>query len=181
MAGLMTRRILIGALAGAAVAGGFGLRGTLADGHSIEVVGTDGERRTWTADDLANLPQTDVSGGWTDSEEGAEFTARGPLLAEVVLASQPQSDPETAARYAVVVIGADGYRAVYGWGELAPEIGAAPVVLALEFDGEPLRDEFRPAWVVSAADRSSPRSVFGVSRIEVRDLGENPGMATPEA
>jgi hypothetical protein len=56
-----------------------------------------------------------------------------------------------------------------------------PVVLALEFDGEPLREEFRPAWVVSAADRSSLRSVFGVSRIEVRDLGENPGMVTPEA
>ena len=40
-----------------------------------------------------------------------------------------------------MVTGADGYQVALGWGELDPEFGAAPILLAYLSDGQPMGDK----------------------------------------
>lgn len=165
----MSRRTILAAAAGAVAVAGVRFAGVAAAEMTVKVGGAVDKPAEHTAADLAALPQTEVEGAWTDTDDGAPFTAKGPLLYDVVMASEPNVGPEALARMAVVITGTDGYKGTFSWVELMPEGGAAPVVVALEFNGEPIRTIFQPAWVVSAGDKLSLRSVFSLASIDLVD------------
>jgi len=147
---------------------------------SISVEGLVAKPRTWTAEELAALPQETVSGAWSDVNDGAPFTARGPKLQAVLAASEPNVDRETASRTVVVITGRDGYESVFAWGEIAADLSDVPVILALEMDGKPLEADRGPAQAVNPNDSSQLRAVFEIATVEVRDLGGG-SAATPAA
>jgi len=146
-----------------------GLRTAAAAEMTVKVGGAVDKPAEYTAADFAAMPQTEVKGAWSDTEDGAEFTAKGPLLYDVVMASQPNVGPEMLARMVVVVTGVDGYAGSFSWAELMPDSGAEPVIVGLEYNGEPIRIIFNPAWIIGAGDKMSLRSVFALASIDLVD------------
>jgi DMSO/TMAO reductase YedYZ molybdopterin-dependent catalytic subunit len=159
---------LAAAAGGAVVLGKSGARAE--DALTISVGGEVGQQAKLTVADLDALPPHGVSGAWSDADEGAHFTASGPLLYDVINACMPLVGQESLARMGVVVTGADGYTSVFSWIEIAPEGSSDPVIVATEFNGEPLRDIFQPAWVINPEDKTSLRAVFSVVSLEFLDL-----------
>ncbi|MCS7256735.1 MAG: molybdopterin-dependent oxidoreductase [Thermomicrobium sp.] len=74
----------------------------------------------------------------------------------------------------VVVTGRDGYEVVVGLGEIDPNFGARPILLAWEEDGAPLAGERGPFRLVVPGDVRGGRYVTGVVKIEVRDIDSPP-------
>ena len=70
-----------------------------------------------------------------------------------------------------MVTGADGYQVVFGWGDLDPDFGAAPILLAYTRDGQPMGDRQGMARLVVPGDKRGGRHVNRLTRIEVRDIG----------
>ena len=75
----------------------------------------------------------------------------------------------------MVVTGADGYQVALGWGELDPDFGAAPIMLAYLSDGQPMGDKVGMARLVVPDDKRGGRYVSTVKSIEIKD----PGPAQP--
>jgi hypothetical protein len=78
-------------------------------------------------------------------------------------------------RVTVMVTGADGYQVALGWGELDPDFGAAPILLAYSSGGQPMGDKQGMARLVVPGDKRGGRYVSTVKSIELRD----PGPAQP--
>lgn len=180
---MVNRRAL---LAVAAVAGvgsaAFRIPSSAAADLMVAVGGEVEKAAEFSAADLAAMPQTEVKGAWSDTDEGAPFTAKGPLLYDVINACLPVIAPENLARMGVVVTGSDGYQSAFSWSEIAPEGSNVPVIVAVEYNGAPLRSIFLPAWVISPNDSSSLRSVFSIAKLDLINFGAAAAaQATPTA
>jgi molybdate transport system substrate-binding protein len=94
----------------------------------------------------------------------------GALLWDVVGASQPNFNADVRndklSMY-LVVTGTDGYQAVIAWGEIDPEWGNQPILLAYDESGEPL--EGGTIRLVVPGDLRGGRYVSGVTNISLRD------------
>ena len=180
-AGITRRTVLLGTGGALALAMLGRSPAAAQEAPSISVEGLVAKPRTWTAEELAALPQETVSGAWSDVNDGAPFTARGPKLLDVLEASEPRVDRDTASRMIVVITGRDGYQSVFAWGELAVDLSDFPVILALEMDGKALDAERGPAQAVNPNDSSELRAVYEIASIELRDIrGDDAGAeATP--
>lgn len=138
---------------------------------AFAVAGLVGAPRGFTRDDLGGLPQVTlpvVFGSGSGVESGL-FT--GPRLLDVLAAGGPTFPPERNARLRTYVLatGADGYQAVLAWGELDPDFGAQPVLVAWQRDGQPLGEGQGVARLVVPADKRGGRHVATVTRLELRD------------
>ena len=78
-------------------------------------------------------------------------------------------------RVTIMVTAADGYQVVFGWGDVDPDFGAMPIMLAVERDGQPLGERQGMARLVVPGDKRGGRYVSMVKSIELRD----PGPAQP--
>lgn len=99
-------------------------------------------------------------------------TVRGVRLTAVLeRAGLVEADRHGWRRSVVLVTATDGYKVAFSLPELTnTEVGSA-VLLVYERDGQPLADREGRIALVSARDqRSGPRSVRWLSRIEVRLL-----------
>jgi DMSO/TMAO reductase YedYZ molybdopterin-dependent catalytic subunit len=74
----------------------------------------------------------------------------------------------------VVVIGSDGYDAIFSLAELDPDFGAEIVLIAYAKDGQPLPQNEGMARAVIGTDKRGGRLVSNVVRIEVRDVDSPP-------
>ena len=75
-----------------------------------------------------------------------------------------------ADRDYLVVTGGDGFRAVYSLAETDGSVQLHPVILADHMDGAPLIAHDAPFRLVVDGDQKPARSVYAVSRIEVKVL-----------
>jgi len=75
-----------------------------------------------------------------------------------------------ADRDYLVVTGGDGFRAVYSLAETDGSVQRHPVILADRMDGAPLIAHDAPYRLVVDGDQKPARSVYAVTRIEVRTL-----------
>lgn len=73
-------------------------------------------------------------------------------------------------RTIIIVTGSDGYEAVFSAGEIAPDFGGAPILVAYEANGQPLEDG-GSARIVAPGDRHGGRFVNCIAKIEVRNAG----------
>jgi len=98
----------------------------------------------------------------------------GILLPELLREAAIKEDERHALRRTyVVAVATDGYQAVFSWGELFNTSVGKSVLVAYERDGAPLRDgEGKFALVSLADERSGPRHVKWLSRIDVRRVPE---------
>jgi DMSO/TMAO reductase YedYZ molybdopterin-dependent catalytic subunit len=142
---------------------------------SFAVAGLVAAPRSFSLDDLVALPQVDlpVTFGAGQSIQSAVFT--GPTLLDVLNAAGgpafPPGRDNNKLRTYVLATGADGYQALLAWGEIDPDFGAEPVLVAWARDGQPLGDGQGMARLVVPGDKRGGRHVATLARLEVRDGG----------
>ena len=119
----------------------------------------------WTLDDLKKMPaqHADVSFQTDKGPVTASFT--GVKLWSLIEAAGGIDDAAKGAalRHAIRVTATDGYVMVTSTGEIAPELGDKPALVAYERDGKPL-DNFR---IVMPGDKRGGRNVHDVVTIKV--------------
>ncbi len=145
---------------------------------SVELKGLVGSPRSFSREDLMALPAetvqvTYLAGQGTD---GGSFTGTRLLnLFDAAGGAKLPTDFNNAKlRLNVMVTAADGYQVSFGWGELDPEYGATPVLLAYARDGQPMGEKQGMARIVVQSDKRGGRYVSMVKSIELRDPGPAP-------
>ncbi len=131
------------------------------------VVTGPGITTNFSAAKIAQLPSIKVSVSIGTMHGTFRGSFEGPLL-WTILQDAGVVDPKKPRKQvgeAVLVTGRDGYTAVFGAGEIAPEFEGKLIVLADRVDGKPLGpDHLR---IVVPGDRRGGRSVRDVIRIAV--------------
>jgi hypothetical protein len=95
--------------------------------------------------------------------------------AEVDLNMSPgtaSSRKNHALRFAVVVVGRDGYTAVFSLAEIVPEVGGRQVWLALDASGKPFAEGEGHMRVISPDDKNLSRWVRDVGTIQIVDASK---------
>jgi molybdate transport system substrate-binding protein len=145
----------------------------------VAVMGLVGNPRSFTMDDLKQLPAETVDVSFQAGQGTTTASFTGTRLLNVFDAAGgaklPNDINNAKLRTTVMVTGADGYQVALGWGELDPEFGAAPIMLAYMQDGKPMGDKQGMARLVVPGDKRGGRYVSTVKSIEIRD----PGPAEP--
>ena len=134
-----------------------------------ELYGPSGKSLCLTKGVLAGLER----GTATMVNHGAPHTYEGVVLTELLrLVDAPTGARVHAAAVKdyVVVTGADGFRAVLSLAETDASVQAHPVILADKMDGASLIAHDAPYRVVVDGDKKPSRSVYAVTRIEVKVL-----------
>ncbi len=72
-------------------------------------------------------------------------------------------------RKSIVATGSDNYEATIAWGEIDPDFGNAPILIAWAEDGKPLSGAGGPLRLVVPTDKRGGRYVSGLVTLDVRD------------
>jgi hypothetical protein len=159
---------IVGALAGGAARGAEPAAGPApATAAPLLIAGPGGTPVEMRPEALARLPVQQVTVSFLAEHGTRSASFEGRLLWSVLqqAGAIDPAKPRDQVSETVVIIGRDGYRAVLGLGELAPEFEGKAVILAEKMDGQPLGvDHLR---VVVPLDKRGGRSVRDVARIEV--------------
>ena len=133
------------------------------------VVGPTGKTLVLTPAVLADLDRAQA----TMINHSVPHTYEGVRLTEILRLV----DAPTGARIHadadkdyLVVTGGDGFRAVFSLAETDGSVQRHPVILADKMDGAPLLAHDAPYRIVVDGDQKPARSVYAVSRIEVKVL-----------
>src|SRR5262249_29246451 len=107
---------------------------------------------------------------YMSGEDTVSSTYTGAKLWDVISAAQPNFNADVKndklSMY-IVVTGTDGYQAVIAWGEIDPDFGNQPILLAYDEKGEPLDDG--TIRLIVPGDKRGGRYVSGVTNISLRD------------
>jgi molybdate transport system substrate-binding protein len=145
----------------------------------VAIKGLVGTPRSFTRDDLLKLAAETVQVSFLAGQGTTNASFTGTRLLNVFDAAGgaklPTDGNNAKLRVSVMVTGADGYQVALGWGELDPDYGAAPILLAYSSDGQPMGDKLGMARLVVPGDKHGGRYVSTVKSIELRD----PGPAQP--
>lgn len=141
---------------------------------TVDVTGEVARPGALTLADLQALPAetVDVSFRLSDGTP-VQHTYTGARLWDALQLVQPAIDPalpESSLRLYLVVTAKDGYVVVLSMGEIDPEFGAQPYLLAWEEDGQALTGERSPVTLVVPGDTSEGRYIYGIVSIEVRSI-----------
>ncbi|MBL8119851.1 MAG: molybdopterin-dependent oxidoreductase, partial [Anaerolineae bacterium] len=108
---------------------------------------------------------------YRSGEDTVSATFTGVPLWSIISAAQPNLNADRSndkLSMFIVVTGSDGYQAVIAWGEIDPEFGAQPILLAYQQDGEPIGETGTLRLVVPGDGRGG-RYVSDVVNISLRD------------
>ena len=133
------------------------------------IVGPTGETLVVTPRVLADLDRAQA----TMIDHGAPHTYEGVRLTELLrMVDAPTGARIHAAadRDYLVVTGADGFRAVFSLAETDSSVQRHAVILADHMDGAPLNAHDAPYRIIVDGDQKPARSVYAVTRIEVKVL-----------
>ncbi|MBC7871525.1 MAG: molybdopterin-dependent oxidoreductase, partial [Chitinophagaceae bacterium] len=128
---------------------------------------------TLTVDDLRNnytshtLDVTYLSG-----EETVNTSFTGVPLWQIISAAQPNLNADVRndrISTFIVVTASDGYQAVIAWGEIDPEFGGQPILVAFEQEGASIADDQGPIRLIVPGDGRGGRYVSGIVNISLRD------------
>lgn len=112
----------------------------------------------------------------TRTRMGSQGTAmyRGVLLTDVLAAAKVQLDPavknDQLAR-AITAYGSDGYHVTFAYGEIDPDFGAQPILVAFEKDGQPLADSDGAFELIVPGDNLAGRWVKNLVALTVTAPG----------
>jgi hypothetical protein len=133
------------------------------------IVGPTGKTLVITPAVLANLDRDQA----TMINHSVSHTYEGVLLTELLrLVDAPTGARihADADRDYLVVTGGDGFRAVFSLAETDRSVQKRAVILADKMDGAPLLAHDAPYRIVVDGDQKPARSVYAVTKIEVRVL-----------
>jgi hypothetical protein len=133
------------------------------------IVGPTGKTLVITAAVLADLDRAEA----TMINHSTPHTYEGVRLTELLrLVDAPTGARihADADRDYLVVTGGDGFRAVFSLAETDRSVQRHAVILADKMDGAPLTAHDAPYRIVVDGDQKPARSVYAVTRIEVKVL-----------
>jgi DMSO/TMAO reductase YedYZ molybdopterin-dependent catalytic subunit len=145
---------------------------------AIDIRGEVANPGTFSLADIQALPEETVEVYYLmddGSEEAHSYT--GARFWDVLQLAEPRIDPEapeTSLQMYVVLAASDGYVVVLSLGEIDPEFGGHPYLLAWDEDGQPLSAERGPVMLVPSGDRSEGRYIWSLVSIEVRSVDAEP-------
>ncbi len=128
-------------------------------------------------DDLRALPSLTFANTFATSSGAETATYRGVLLWDLLQAARLKNTTGTRndrLRKYVVATGADGYEVIVAVAELDPGFGGQHVLVAYERDGQLLDGREGIARLLVPGDKRGGRAVFGLTRLEVRDIDSPP-------
>jgi molybdate transport system substrate-binding protein len=126
-----------------------------------------------SADDLKKnyTPKTmDVT--YKNGDQTVQTSFTGALLWDILNAAQPNLNADVKndkLSTFIVATGADGYQSVISWGEIDPEFGNQPVLVAYEENGKALDDKSGPFRLVVPGDGRGGRYVSQLVDLSLRD------------
>jgi len=135
---------------------------------AIIIVGPSRAPVSLGADELARMPTVRINVAFVTERGTHAASFEGPLLWTVLEQAgviDPAAHRDQVSR-SVLLLGRDGYRAVLGLGEIAPEFEGKQVIVAERMDDQPLDGHLR---IVVPLDKRGGRSVRDVARIEVAE------------
>ncbi len=143
-----------------------------AEALSIELRGLFIEPRSITLDDLRTLPVETVETTYI-TEAGIEetHTFTGVRLWDALQDFGIALDPtvaEAALDKYIVLTARDGSVVVISLGEIHPDLGGQPYLLAWEKDGEALPEDQQPLLLVTPGDSTEGRYIYGLAAIDIR-------------
>jgi hypothetical protein len=119
--------------------------------------------------DLAGLPQQTVSVSFGTEKGPQQHSETGVALSALLPADKlaTTAKKNDILSFAVVAVGADGYSAAFGYGDVSADFGNRGLLVALTEDGKPLD---RPRLVVPG-DVKGGRYVSDLTELHVVRLG----------
>lgn len=148
-----------------------GAAGTPQAGQTFDVVGLVRHPGSVAVDELRRYPVETVEVTYAVAGDQESHTFTGVRLFDIVNGAGfavDAADPSALLELYVVITAKDGYQIVLSVGEIAPDFGDAPILLAWEEDGAPLAPSKGPVQLVVPGDRSDGRYIFGIVTIDVR-------------
>jgi hypothetical protein len=132
---------------------------------TLTAEGIDGKIATLTVRDLAALsPQS-----FEAQENGKVSRFEGVRLADVLAKVSLPQGHLTAAGYYLVAEARDGYRAVFAWSELNPDIMDKAIYLATKRDGAALDEKTGPFLLVAPGEKRTGRWVRQLTALRLRE------------
>jgi DMSO/TMAO reductase YedYZ molybdopterin-dependent catalytic subunit len=146
-------------------------------GETVELSGLVASSGPVSVDNLQQQFSAETTEVSYDSPQGHEtHTFTGVRLFDVLDAAglpvDPSSDDSPFVHMYVVLSARDGYQVVLSMGELAPDLGGAPILLAWERDGAPLPAAEGPLQLVVPGDKRVDRYIWSIETIDVRSVEE---------
>jgi hypothetical protein len=133
---------------------------------SVELSGVGSTMITLKPETLSGLPAIEQDVSFKTSKGISSGHYKGVLFWEVLKANKAFDglghNSELAKTF--IVIGRDDYRIAFSVGEIHPEFGNTPMMIATEVDGKPFADGLR---VIVPGDQRGARNVREVVKIEV--------------
>jgi DMSO/TMAO reductase YedYZ molybdopterin-dependent catalytic subunit len=118
----------------------------------------------WTLDELRKLPAQHIDVSYLTDRGPVNASFTGVSLWSLIETAGIDDDAKGAViRHAIRITASDGWVVVTSTGELAPDFGAKPVLVAYERDGKPFAD-FR---IVMPGDKHGGRYARDVVKIAV--------------
>ncbi|MBX6754996.1 molybdopterin-dependent oxidoreductase [Thermorudis peleae] len=152
-------------------------RSTPTSGDTLTITGLVKQPGQLTPDQAKQLGSETVAVQFVSSKGTEEHRYTGvrlwAVLQQVGLQLDSTRKNDELRKY-VVVTGRDGYEVVLSLGELDPNFGNRPVLLAWDEDGTPLSGDRGPFRLVVPGDQRGGRYVSGVIKLEVRDIDSPP-------
>lgn len=135
----------------------------------IELSGAGIRAATLSRESLAGLAAVEKDVVFQTSKGESKGRYRGVLLWAVLEKAGlgKGGDIHPALRQTFVVTGRDGYAIAFSVGEVAPDFGDTPVMIATDRDGKPLPPEEGLRLIVPG-DKRGARNVRDVATIELR-------------
>src|SRR5579859_3927755 len=124
-----------------------------------------------TADDLkSNYTAQTAAVSYVSGTDTVKASFTGVYLRDILDSAQVNYNPDQKndiLSLYIVATGSDGYQAVIAYGEIAPDFGNQPILVAYEQDGQPITDS-GPLRLVVPGDSHGGRYVSNLVSLEVR-------------
>lgn len=147
-----------------------GARSAATPSTSFIVTGAVNSPKTFSLEDLRREPVTTEQVYFSTGRGVVKASFTGVLLWTLLQTADIKTDPNARndiLHHVVVVSADDGYSVTLSAGELDPEFGAEPAIVAYAQDGKPLGDGGF-ARLILPGDKGGGRNIMRISRIEIR-------------
>lgn len=120
----------------------------------------------------ANYPSQTVDVTYLSGEETVTTSFTGVLLWDILSSAQVNFNADVRndkLGFSIIATGSDGYQAIVSWGEIDPEFGNQPILVAFEEAGQPIDNELGGLRLVVPTDGRGGRYVSGLVSLSIRD------------
>ncbi|WP_298948097.1 hypothetical protein [uncultured Paracoccus sp.] len=128
--------------------------------------GPDGLSVSLTPESLGALPSQEIEVSYLSSKGEQSARYKGVLLWDLIAReTELDDDVKSALRRIVLVKASDDHQVAFSIGEIAPDFGDTPILLAYEVDGAPVPGGLQ---MVAPGDKRGARYIKEIVALELR-------------